>query len=51
VPASADEFNAKVARGHEAQTLTYLRLSGCRIGLLMNFNSVMLKVGLRRFIP
>ena len=36
---------------HEAQTLTYLRLSGCRIGLLMNFNSVMLKDGLRRFIP
>jgi GxxExxY protein len=35
---------------HEAQTLTYLRLSGCRIGLLVNFNSVMLKDGLRRFI-
>ena len=34
----------------EAQTLTYLRLSGCKIGLLMNFNSVMLKDGLRRFI-
>jgi GxxExxY protein len=36
---------------HEAQTLTYLRLSGCNVGLLMNFNSVMLKDGLRRFIP
>jgi GxxExxY protein len=36
---------------HEAQTLTYLRLSGCQIGLLMNFNSVLLKNGLRRFIP
>ena len=35
---------------HEAQTLTYLRLSGCRFGLLINFNSVMLKDGLRRFI-
>lgn len=35
---------------HEAQTLTYLRLSGCQIALLMNFNSVMLKDGLRRFI-
>src|SRR4051794_24346167 len=35
---------------HEAQTLTYLRLSGCKVGLLMNFNSVMLKNGLRRFI-
>jgi GxxExxY protein len=35
---------------HEAQTLTYLRLSGCQIGLLINFNSVLLKDGLRRFI-
>lgn len=30
---------------HEAQTLTYLRLSACKVGLLMNFNSVMLKDG------
>ncbi len=36
---------------HEAQTLTYLRLSNCKVGLLMNFNSVLLKDGLRRFIP
>ncbi len=36
---------------HEAQTLTYLRLSGCEVGLLMNFNTVILKHGLRRFIP
>jgi GxxExxY protein len=36
---------------HEAQTRTYLRLSGCGIGLLMNFNSVLLKDGLRRFVP
>jgi GxxExxY protein len=36
---------------HEMQTLTYLRLSGCAIGLLMNFNGAMLKDGLRRFIP
>ena len=35
----------------EAQTLTYLRPSGCRVGLLMNFNCVLLKDGLRRFIP
>ena len=35
---------------HEAQTLTYLRLSSCKVGLLMNFNSVMLKDGLRRFV-
>jgi GxxExxY protein len=35
---------------HEAQVLTYLRLSGCRVGLLINFNSVLLKDGLQRFI-
>ena len=35
---------------HRARTLTYLRLSGCAVGLLMNFNAVLLKDGLHRFI-
>jgi GxxExxY protein len=35
---------------HEAQTLTYLRLSGCKLGLLINFNVAVLKDGIRRFI-
>ncbi|MBI1778099.1 MAG: GxxExxY protein [Proteobacteria bacterium] len=35
---------------HEAQMLTYLRLSGHKVGLLMNFNVVALKDGLRRFV-
>lgn len=35
---------------HKSQILTYLRLSGCRIGLLMNFNHTLLKDGLRRFM-
>jgi GxxExxY protein len=35
---------------HEAQMLTYLRLSGANVGLLMNFNSVVLRHGLRRFV-
>ena len=35
---------------HEAQMLTYLRLSGLHVGLLMNFNSVVLRHGLRRFV-
>ena len=35
---------------HEAIVLTYLRLSGCRIGLLVNFNVPVLKDGIRRFM-
>lgn len=35
---------------HEAQLLTYLRLSGCAVGLLLNFNTALLKDGLRRFV-
>jgi GxxExxY protein len=35
---------------HEAQVLTYLKLSGLRIGLLMNFNVVLFKHGLKRFV-
>jgi GxxExxY protein len=33
---------------HEAQMLTYLRLTGCRVGLLINFNVSMLKDGIQR---
>lgn len=33
---------------HEAQLLTYLRLGGWRIGLLINFNVAVLKDGIRR---
>jgi GxxExxY protein len=33
---------------HEAQILTYLRLSGIKIGLLLNFNVRYLKNGIRR---
>ena len=33
---------------HEAQLLTYLRLSRLRIGLLLNFNTAVLKNGIRR---
>lgn len=35
---------------HQAQLLTYLRLSGCRIGFLMNFNVKLFKSGLRRVV-
>jgi GxxExxY protein len=33
---------------HEAQLLTYLRLGGWNVGLLMNFNVVVLKDGIRK---
>jgi len=33
---------------HEAQLLTYLRMSRCHIGLLLNFNVTSLKDGIRR---
>jgi GxxExxY protein len=35
---------------HENQLLTYLHLSQCRVGLLMNFKTTRLKDGLRRFV-
>jgi GxxExxY protein len=35
---------------HEAILLTYLRLSGCTLGLLINFNVVVLKDGIRRYV-
>ena len=35
---------------HEAQMLTYLKLSGLRTGLLLNFNSVVLRDGIRRMM-
>jgi len=33
---------------HLAQVITYLKLTGCPAGLLMNFNSTTLRAGLRR---
>jgi GxxExxY protein len=35
---------------HDAQLLTYLKLSDCRVGLLINFNVPLLKAGLKRLI-
>jgi len=35
---------------HEAQLLTYLKISGLRLGLLINFNSKLLKDGITRII-
>jgi GxxExxY protein len=35
---------------HEAQLLSYLKLSNCRVGLLLNFHCTMLKHGIRRLV-
>ena len=40
----------RIAPIHEAQLLSYLRLSGCKVGLLLNFNVKVLKHGIRRLV-
>jgi GxxExxY protein len=35
---------------HEAQLMTYLKLSGCKLGMLMNFNVVLMKEGMKRIV-
>ena len=39
-----------LTRLHEAQMLTYLRLSNRRLGFLMNFNVVLFREGVRRIV-
>ncbi len=34
----------------EAQLVTYLKLTGLRLGYLINFNTVLLKQGLKRMV-
>ncbi|WKZ71038.1 MAG: GxxExxY protein [Melioribacteraceae bacterium] len=43
---SVDAFNEV----HIAQTLTYMKLSDCKLGLLLNFNVKSLKNGIKRLI-
>ena len=35
---------------HEAQLLTYLKLSGLKVGLLINFNSAVLRNSIKRMV-
>ena len=39
-----------VLKIHEAQLLTYMKLTKVKIGLLMNFNVEILKQGIKRFV-
>jgi GxxExxY protein len=43
---AVDSLNAV----HKAQVLSYLKLSGCRVGLLINFNVKLLKDGVQRIV-
>jgi GxxExxY protein len=40
----------KLAPIHWAQVLTYLRVTGLNVGLLLNFNSPTLRAGIRRVV-
>ena len=40
----------RLAPIHQAQLLSYLKLSGCKVGLLINFNVKVLKDGIRRVV-
>jgi GxxExxY protein len=35
---------------HETQLLTYMKLSGCKIGFLLNWNVTLMKNGIKRFV-
>ncbi len=50
---AAIEVHRAVTRSepiHEAQLLSYLKLSGCHIGLLINCNVKQLTMGIRRLV-
>lgn len=40
----------KLNKIHLAQILTYLKLSKCKLGLLLNFNEVLMRDGIKRVI-
>ena len=40
----------KLEKIHEAQLMSFLRLTGCKVGLLINFNVRVLKNGIRRIV-
>jgi len=40
----------EIAPVHSKQLLTYLRITGCKLGLLINFNEALIKDGIRRIV-
>ena len=43
---AVDNLNAV----HQAQVLTYLKLTGCRLGMLLNFNERSMRSGIKRVV-
>ena len=41
---------ASVTKAHKKQVLTYLRLTGCKLGFLLNFGEALMKDGITRII-
>ena len=41
---------SELAPIHDAQMLTYLKLTGCKLGLLLNFNVPLMKDGIKRLV-
>lgn len=39
-----------IAKAHEAQLLTYLKLSKIKVGLILNFNHPVMKQGIKRMV-
>ena len=35
---------------HNAQVLTYLKLTNCKLGMLLNFNTILMKDGIKRIV-
>lgn len=40
----------KILPVHEAQLLTYMKLTGLKVGLILNFNCQLMKNGIKRFV-
>ena len=43
-------WNPYIRDAHDAQLLTYLKLTDTKIGFLLNWNAVLMKDGIRRFV-
>jgi GxxExxY protein len=40
----------EIAKVHQKQLLTYLKLTGLKLGLLINFNEALIKNGITRIV-